>query len=102
MKKFEKRGDWIRMITSDEIRPKYWLNMINKFLFPFKSDNSPTVLVCDNDIDRIMGTPKEGKDMTFSDALDKVINFGYKAYRKGWNGKNQFIYKVLDRKPTRL
>lgn len=30
--------------------------------------------------------------MTFSDALDKVINFGYRAYRKGWNGKNQFIY----------
>lgn len=32
--------------------------------------------------------------MTFSDALDKVINFSYRAYRKGWNGKNQFIYYV--------
>lgn len=32
--------------------------------------------------------------MTFSDALDKVINFGYRAYRKGWNGKNQLIYYV--------
>lgn len=30
--------------------------------------------------------------MTFSDALDEVINFDYRAYRKGWNGKNQFIY----------
>lgn len=32
--------------------------------------------------------------MTFSDALDKVINFGYRTYRKGWNGKNQFIYHL--------
>lgn len=32
MKKFEKRGDWIRMITSDEIGPKYWLNMTNKWI----------------------------------------------------------------------
>jgi len=32
MKKFEKRGDWIRMITSDEIRSKYWLNMTNKWI----------------------------------------------------------------------
>ena len=67
---------------------------VNIILFPFESDNSPTVLVYDNDMDRIMGIPMEGKDMTFSDALDKVINFGYRAYRKGWNGKNQFIYYV--------
>lgn len=67
-------------------------------LLPFKSEPSPNVLACTKtkpyDMDSIMGTPKEGKDMTFSDALDKVINFGYRAYRKGWNGKNQFIYYV--------
>lgn len=32
MKKFEKRGDWIRMITSDEIRSEYWINMTNKWV----------------------------------------------------------------------
>ena len=32
MKKFEKRGDWIRIITSDEICSEYWINMTNKWV----------------------------------------------------------------------
>ena len=32
MKKFEKRGDWIRIITLDKICSEYWINMTNKWV----------------------------------------------------------------------
>lgn len=31
--------------------------------------------------------------MTFSEALIKLEN-GYRMYRKGWNGKHQFVYLI--------